>query len=122
MRGNPLEKYSEQQDFIIVEDDAELVDAEQLLVESCVAREYQYTFYSLFRTDHQEDSCMYQYGMVAFYVNQQFITKFLDDVDAKTICYIPIDIYIAMHGPWYGTRNTIVKHNSTRFHHESSNS
>ena len=114
-----LEKYHKQQDFIIVEDDAELVDAKQMLVESCMARQYQYTFYSFFRTENQEDSCMYQYGMVSFYVNRQFITTFLDDVDAKTVCYIPIDMYIAMNGPWYGTRNKIIKHDSKRFHPES---
>lgn len=110
-----LERFPNQEDFIIVEDDAELVDEDKMRIESCVARQYQYIFYSFFRTKSQENSCIYQHGTVAFYVKRQFINTLLDSVDARTVCSIPIDMYIAMRGPWYATRNNIIKHNSKRF-------
>ena len=110
-----LEKYPNQEDFIIVEDDAELVSEDKMRIESCLARQYQYTFYSFFRTKFQEDSCMYQHGTVAFYVKRQFINTLLNNVDATTVCFIPIDMYISMRGPWYATKNNIIKHNSRRF-------
>ena len=110
-----LETYPNQEDFIFVEDDAELVDGDKLKMESCVARQYQYMFYSLFRTQRQQDSCMYQHGTVAFYAKRQFINTLLDSVDARTVCSIPIDMYIAMRGPWYTTSKNIIIHNSKRF-------
>ena len=92
----------------------------QMQVETCLAREKGFQFYSLYLTEEQGDSCLYQRGTVAFYVNQRFIKTLLEDVKVHNkFCYIPIDMYIAMHGPWYSTRNNIIKHNSTRFAKEN---
>ena len=108
--------YSNHTDFIFVEDDVHLLDADQMHVETCMARFYKYEFYSFFRTESQGDSCMYQYGTEAFYVTRKFIETILADIDTKTRCRIAIDMYIAAHGPWYATRNYLVRHNSSRFY------
>lgn len=111
-----LKRYPQQDDFIFLEDDAELLDKTQMQVETCLARANGFQFYSLYLTEEQGDSCIYQRGTVAFYVNRKFIKRLLEDVriDNK-FCHIPIDMYIAMHGPWYATRKHIIKHNSKRF-------
>lgn len=115
-----LKRFPEQEDFIFLEDDAELLDKDQMQVETCLAREKGFQFYSLYLTEEQGDSCLYQRGTVAFYVNRRFIKTLLEDVKVHNkFCYIPIDMYIAMHGPWYSTRYNIIKHNSTRFAKES---
>ena len=111
-----LKQYPEQEDFIFLEDDAELLDKEQMQVETCLARANRFQFYSLFLTEEQGNSCFYQRGTVAFYVNRNLIQTLLDDVKINNkFCFIPIDMYIAMHGPWFATRKNIIKHNSKRF-------
>ena len=103
-------------DFIFVEDDAELLDAEQMRIDACIARVSQYKFYSFFRTPQQGNTCIYQWGTQAFYITRKLMKKVLEEVDHHTLCYIPIDMYMAMLGPWYATRSNIIKHNSLRFH------
>ena len=111
-----LKQFPEQENFIFLEDDAELLDKDQMDVETCLARANGFQFYSFYLTEGQGHSCIYQYGMVAFYVNREYIKKLLTDTRINNrFCYIPIDIYIAMHGPWYATRKNIIKHNSKRF-------
>ena len=115
-----LKQYPEQDDFIFLEDDAELMDKDQMHVETCLARANGFQFYSLYLTEEQGNSCIYQRGTVAFYANRQFIKTLLADVKVDNkFCYIPIDMYIAMQGPWYSTRKNIIKHNSKRFKTES---
>lgn len=65
-----LIKHPEDMDFIFLEDDAVLLDAAALKSETCHARANGLKFYSLFRTKPQGKSCVYEFGMVAFYIRQ----------------------------------------------------
>ena len=108
-----FKKYPTDKDFIFIEDDVLLIDFESLKAEACMARRRNLRFYSFFQPSAQQ-SCLYHHGTLAFYINRSFLKHLATDVSKPELCRLPIDIYIAKHGPWYSTTKTIVKHNATR--------
>ena len=109
-----LATYPGEKDIIFVEDDALLLDPNLLIIETCMVKHYTHQIYSFFRTSRQKNTCIYQYGTVAFYASRKFIED-LTKLDLTTICRLPIDMYIAANGPWYATKSYMVKHNDTRY-------
>lgn len=106
-----LDQYPNDPGFVIVEDDALLLSGRALPEELCIAR--QYDFYSFFQTPQQGDGCLYEYGMVAFYMKRNMM-KHLLALDDTTFCRLPIDIYLASIGPWYASARPVVQHTGTR--------
>lgn len=112
--GNLLSSYPGEEDFVIVEDDAILVDTEALVQEICQARLHKMQFYSLYRSPLQQGrssvSCIYQHGTVAFYIRRPMMEKVMNENRRRWFCRFPIDMYISRSGPWYATRREIVGH------------
>jgi hypothetical protein len=102
-----LEDYPKDQGFIICEDDVLLLDATLLRKNVCVAQSYQ--FYSFYRTPSQNGSCLYEYGTQAFWIRRELMQQIID-VPKSTFCRLPIDIYISSLGPWYVTKDEVVRH------------
>ena len=108
-----LNKYTEDEDFIFVEDDVFLLDHKSLRRETCMAREAHLQFYSFYRPASQQ-SCLYHHGTPCFYVQRQFVEHLAKSVPVREFCRLPIDMYIASIGPWYSTTKMIVQHNTTK--------
>ena len=104
-----LADYDDEKDFIFVEDDVQLLDFDKLHSETCSARENNLQFFSFFRPKSQGKSCVYEHGTVAFYISREMMEQ-LVEVDKRVYCRLPIDMYIAARGPWFSTRQDIVKH------------
>ena len=73
--------YPNAETFIFVEDDAQLIAAEQFVKEVGVAVQKQYQFYSFFLTGKQqqkggegkEPTCFYEHGTVAFLIRRRLM-------------------------------------------------
>lgn len=108
-----LKKYPNDPDFIFVEDDVVLLDFGLLKSETCHARFHELAFYSFGRTESQGDSCVYEFGTVAFFIRRDLM-EHLSLVGPDQFCRKPIDMYIAAAGPWFASIRDIVKHNATK--------
>ena len=109
-----LADYDDEKDFIFVEDDVQLLDFDKLHSETCSARENNLQFFSFFHPMSQGKSCVYEHGMLAFYISREMMEQ-LVEVDKRVYCRLPIDMYIAARGPWFSTRQDIVKHTGKRY-------
>ena len=107
-----LKKYTEDKDFIFVEDDVVLVDLREIMAEICMAQKLEFGFYSFYKPQSQK-SCLYHHGTLCFYISRSYLEHLAKYVDQRDFCRLPIDIYIASSGPWYSTTKIIVKHNAT---------
>lgn len=108
-----LKDHPDHMDFIFVEDDVVLLNFEALRSETCHARANGLNFYSFGKTKSQGDSCVYEFGTVAFYIRRELV-EHVSLVDAGEFCRKPIDMYIAAAGPWFASVRDIVKHNATK--------
>mmetsp|Transcript_7692 Transcript_7692/g.15706 ORF Transcript_7692/g.15706 Transcript_7692/m.15706 type:complete len:468 (+) Transcript_7692:275-1678(+) len=122
-----LATYPNDDGFVIIEDDATLLNPSALAVEVCHAHDQQIQFYSLYRSPLQQQphqwwrvmffpkqssppSCVYRHGTVAFYIQRELMQQIVNERRRSFFCRFPIDMYISKFGPWYATRNEVVGH------------
>lgn len=108
-----LERFPEDKGFIFVEDDAELVDLGVFEREVCHVQAEGWPFYSFFLTSSQRGRCLYEHGTVTFYATADFLRRLRNETDE--VCRLPIDMFISSIGPWYATKELIVKHLGKRY-------
>ena len=104
-----LSKYPDDEDFIFIEDDVQLLNFQKLHSEMCMARRNGLQFYSFYRTPSQGKSCVYEWGTQTFYIRRKLAEKFAA-LDKFVYCRLPIDMYIATLGPWFSSNSDIVAH------------
>ena len=110
--------------FIFVEDDAQLIAAEQFVKEVGVAVQKQYQFYSFFLTGKQqqkggegkEPTCFYEHGTVAFLIRRRLMQTIVDADERVSCGRLGIDMFLASRGPWYATTKGPVVHVGKRIH------
>ena len=110
--------------FIFVEDDAQLLSAEQFVKEVGVAVQKQYQFYSFFLTGKQqqkggegkEPTCFYEHGTVAFLIRRRLMQTIVDADERVSCGRLGIDMFLASRGPWYATTKGPVVHVGKRIH------
>lgn len=116
-----LIKYPTDDGFIIVEDDAVLLNPNVFAEEACHAHYQQkFQFYSLYKSPLQQhtrfsfrrnsSSCTYRHGTVAFYIQRHLMEQIVSEHRRSMFCRFPIDMYISKLGPWYATRREVVGH------------
>lgn len=110
-----LTDHPDEAGFVIVEDDAILVNPRAFATEVCSATQHELEFYSLYRSPLQwqgrrEASCIYEHGTVAFYIRRGLMETVVNEQRRGWFCRFPIDMYISKLGPWYATRREIVGH------------
>lgn len=117
-----LVAYPNDDGFVVIEDDATLLNPNALAEEVCNAHHQKMQFYSLYRSPLQQrrqwwwwrmnskSSCVYQHGTVAFYIRRQLMKQIVNEHMRSLFCRFPIDMYISNFGPWYATRREIVGH------------
>lgn len=109
---------------VLLEDDARLVDGTALRRELGWAVSHNVDYYSFFAVGSDDNdattapirSCVYDHGTVAQVLSRRFAERLVHHVDRKSLCRLPIDLWIAKHGPWYVTRQKLVEHVGTRLH------
>eukprot|EP01068_Selenidium_serpulae_P006043 Selendium_serpulae@DN4273_c0_g1_i1.p1 len=117
---------------LLLQDDALLLDPTTLAAEvTHVLRqndEQTFGFYSLLPTGgasawtgerrglRRRRSCVYDYSAVAGLYSAQFLKQMGDRLETNddAFCRYGFDINLAMMGPWYVTRNDVLKHVGTR--------
>jgi hypothetical protein len=107
--------FPDDNDVVIVEDDAVLLDPTAFVEEVCQARAHDMQFYSLYRSPLQwkgrySVSCVYEHGTVAFYARKSLMETVRNENRRRWFCRFPVDMYISKLGPWYATRREIVGH------------
>lgn len=118
--------YPHDDGFVIIEDDATLLNPTALAKEVCNVHHQKIQFYSLYKSPLQHrwrwwrimstkqqpppPSCIYQHGTVAFYIRRQLMQQIVNEHRRSFFCRFPIDMYISKYGPWYATRNEVVGH------------
>lgn len=116
-----LIKYPTDDGFIIVEDDAVLLNPNVFAEEACHAHYQQkFPFYSLYKSPLQQhtrfsfrrnsSSCTYRHGTVAFYTQRHLMEQIVNEHRRSMFCRFPIDMYISKLGPWYATKREVVGH------------
>ena len=115
-----LIKYPTDDGFIIVEDDAVLLNPNVFAEEACHAHHQKFQFYSLYKSPLQQytlfsfrrnsSSCTYRHGTVAFYIQRHLMEQIVNEHRRSMFCRFPIDMYISKLGPWYATRREVVGH------------
>lgn len=118
--ANLLTTYPNDTGFVILEDDAILINSNAFLHEVCSAHQSQFGFYSLYRSPSQSQlrgktttrssSCNYIHGTVAFYIRRSIMEQIVNERRRSQFCRFPIDMYISKLGPWYATWREIVGH------------
>jgi hypothetical protein len=115
-----LIKYPTDDGFIIVEDDAVLLNPNVFAEEACHAHHQKFQFYSFYKSPLQQytlfsfrrnsSSCTYRHGTVAFYIQRHLMERIVNEHRRSMFCRFPIDMYISKLGPWYATRREVVGH------------
>lgn len=117
-----LATYPNDDGFVVIEDDATLLNPNALVDEVCNVhvRHQKIQFYSLYRSPIQQrqwwwrmsskPSCVYRHGTVAFYIRRQLMEQIVNEHRRSLFCRFPIDMYISKFGPWYATRREVVGH------------
>ena len=115
-----LQEFPNEAAFVFVEDDVRLTDPDKLRRELCwqveqeVAHHRSHYFFSFFRDRAgPEHGCIYYYGTQAFLANRAML-EHLISLPPKTLCRMPIDLYIKKLGPWYVPDEQYVLHEGTR--------
>ena len=107
-----LQNYPSNSHFVFLEDDARLDDGVGLREELTYAIDQNLDYYSFFY--HGNDSCLYSSGTVSQVISREMIEKLLQ-IDTKSFCRLPIDMYIAKIGPWFETQRQLVTHIGKRY-------
>jgi hypothetical protein len=97
--------------IIIVEDDVSLINKSLFEKELNMVINSNIDFYSFYNSG--DINCIYQYGTQAFYISNNFIKKFFNDLNNLPyyyICETPIDILFSEMYTLSKTFNNIVEH------------